>query len=179
MAERKAVRRSSSSSREGYPSPDERAELVVTKLERFIRENRTVSQGVSFRKWQELAKAEIVDMFRDIETSHARESRTLERTLMVLGAGLATIGVWGTALAVGAAPHRVLAAMAVLGGGLVVLWCVGALGMQAPIRRFRASQRQAGFQRVRSLNRKVSDLEHELKRRRKAMQAKVDVTPDV
>lgn len=157
--------------------PEERAEYIVMKLERFIREGRTLSQGVSFRQWQGLAKAEIIDMIRDVETRHARESRTLERSLMVLGTGLATIGVWGTALAIGAAPDRLVAGFLVLLSGLIVLWVVGSLGMRSPFKRFQADQRRLTTERVRSLHRKVRDLEGELKQRKKRLEAELQKTP--
>lgn len=167
-----------SAGRDARPTPEERADLVVMRLERFIREHRTVSQGVSFRKWQDMARAEIADMLRDVEGRYARESRTLERALMVLGVGLATVGLWGTALAIDAAPDRVLAGILIMFGGLLVLWAVGVLGFRSPFRRFQAVQRRQTFDRVRSLNRKVADLEHALKKRQKALEKELREPPE-
>ena len=41
------------------PSPDERAEYVILRLEQFIREGRTFDEGMSFKIWQAMAKVEI------------------------------------------------------------------------------------------------------------------------
>lgn len=160
------------------PSPEDRADLVVTKLERFIRDHRTLSKGVSFRKWQELARSEIADQLRDVEGQHEADHRSLERTLMALGAGLATIGIWGTALAIGAAPDRVIAGILTLFGGVIVLWVVGALGLRSPIRRFRRDLARDGLSRVQTLNRKVRDLEHQLKKRQKSLERQLDDMPE-
>lgn len=160
------------------PSPEDRADLVVTKLERFIRDHRTLSKGVSFRKWQELARSEIADQLRDVDGQHAADHRTLDRTLMVLGAALSTIGIWGTALAIDAAPDRVIAGVVTLFAGLVVLWCVGVLGLRSPLRRFRRDRAREGLTRVHTLNRKVRDLEHQLKAREKALRKQVDELPE-
>ena len=33
------------------PTPDERAEYVIRRLEQFIRDGRTVDEGMSFKIW--------------------------------------------------------------------------------------------------------------------------------
>ncbi len=159
-------------------APEERADVVVTKLERFIRDHRTLSKGVSFRKWQDMARAEIAEQIHDVQGQRKADSRTLERILMVMGAGLATIGVWGTALAIGAAPDRVVAAILTMLGGLAVLWCVGALGLRSPFRRFRDDMTRDAMVRVHTVNRKVRDLEHQLKKRQKALERQIDDMPE-
>ena len=159
-------------------APEERADVVVTKLERFIRDGRTLTKGVSFRAWQDMARAEIAEQIHEIQGQHANDSRALERTLMVLGVGLATIGVWGTALAIGAAPDRVVAGILTMLGGLAVLWGIGALGMRSPFRRFRDDMTRDSIVRVHSIHRKVRDLEHQLKKRQKALERQVDEMPE-
>ena len=42
-----------------HPTPDERAEYVILRLEQFIRDGRTIDEGMSFKKWQTMAKTEI------------------------------------------------------------------------------------------------------------------------
>jgi hypothetical protein len=158
-------------------SPEEKAEVVVTRLERFIRDHRTLSRGVSFRQWQDLARREIVDLLREMESRHQDDHRFLDRTLMILGAGLATVGLWGTALAVHAAPDRVFVGILTLLGGLSVLWCLGALGLRSPLRRFRRDLTRDRMTRVHGLNRKVRELEDQLKKRRKALERDLDETP--
>lgn len=156
------------------PTPEERAEIIVTRLERYIRDHRTLSRGVSFRKWQELAKNEIIAMAREMETQHERDHRWLDRALMVFGAGLATVGVWGTALALAAAPNRTVAAVLTVLGGLVILYMVGALGLRSPLKRFQMSSTRAAIGRIRTFHKQVKDLEDGLKKRRKALERDLD-----
>lgn len=170
--------RSSSPSKGVTLKAEEKAEIVVTRLERFIRDHRTLSRGVSFRKWQDLAKTEIADLLKEQETQQAREHRYVEKTLMLIGAGLATIGVWGTALALTMAPDRVLAAVLTLAGGFITLWGVGALGLRTPFRQFQTENARLALDRVRAVNRTVRDLEHQLKKRKKALEKELDEMPD-
>ena len=46
------------------PTPHERADLVVRRLEDFIRKGRTEDGGINFRKWQEMAAVEVADAIR-------------------------------------------------------------------------------------------------------------------
>lgn len=173
------AKQTSGSSASGLPTPEEQAEVVVMRLERFIRDHRvTSSKGMSFRKWQDMAKSEIADMLRDAESRNARDSRFVERALMILGVGLSTVGLWGTALAIQMAPDRVIAGGLTLLGGLMILWGLGMLGLRSPFRQIQASSRKLAMVRVRSLNRKVSDLEHALKKRHKALEKELERVPD-
>lgn len=170
--------RSSSSGKLPSLKPEEKAEVVVTKLERFIRDHRTLSRGVSFRKWQDLAKNEIADLLKEQQSEQAREHRYVEKTLMVVGTGLATIGVWGTALALAMAPDRVLAGVLSLLGGLITLWGVGALGLRTPFKQFQAEGARQALGRIRTINKEVRELEHQLKKRKKALEKELDQMPE-
>lgn len=158
----------------GAPTPEERAEVVVTKLERFIREGRSATAGVSFKSWQGMAKAEITAALRAAEGQEARANRLIDRLVLLGGAALSTIGVWGTALAIGQAPDRIVAAVLVLLSGLALLWIGGALGLRAPLGRFRDDRRRAALKRVDDLHRQVRRLEVDLKSRAKKLQAERD-----
>ena len=46
------------------PTPHERADLVVRRLEDFIRKGRTEDGGINFRKWQEMAAVESISATR-------------------------------------------------------------------------------------------------------------------
>jgi hypothetical protein len=142
--------------------------VVVTKLERFIREGRSASAGVSFKSWQGMAKAEIAAALKATEGQEARAGRTIDRLILLGGAALSTIGVWGTALAVDQAPDRVVAAVLILLGGLVLLW------IGAPFGRLRDAHRRAALKRVDDLHRQVRRLEVDLKSRAKKLQAERD-----
>lgn len=158
----------------GAPTPEERAEVVVTKLERFIREKRSATAGVSFKSWQAMARQEIADAVRAVETEQARDSRLLDRLVIMGGAALSTIGVWGTALAIDQAPDRVWAAVFIMAGGFVLLWVMGVLFIRAPFGRFRQEQRQAALRRMDGLHRQVRRLENDLKARTRKLQKDLD-----
>ena len=49
------------------PTPHERADLIVRRLENFIRKGRTEDGGINFRKWQEMAVLEVANAIRDAE----------------------------------------------------------------------------------------------------------------
>lgn len=155
----------------GAPTPEERAEVVVIKLERFIREGRSATAGVSFKSWQSMAKAEIAAALKAAESQEARASRLIDRLVLLGGAALSTIGVWGTALAIGQAPDRILAAVLILLSGLMLLWVGGALWLRGPLGRFRDDRRRAALKRVDDLHRQVRRLEIDLKSRAKKLQA--------
>ena len=54
-------------SQQKNPTPHERADLIVRRLENFIREGRTEDGGINFRKWQEMAVLEVANAIRDAE----------------------------------------------------------------------------------------------------------------
>ena len=43
------------------PSPEQRADFVVKRLEQFIREGRTVGEGMSLKQWMDMARYEIAN----------------------------------------------------------------------------------------------------------------------
>lgn len=159
---------------DGVETPEEKAEVIVLKLERFIRDNRTLAKGVSFRKWQDLAKLEIAAAIRSKDTSAEFESRALDRSLMILGVGLATVGLWGSALAIGAAPNRIIAGTLTFIGGMMILWVAGALGLKSPLKRFQGKRRQAAMKRVRTLHAEIRALETYLKKRKKQLEEEIE-----
>lgn len=155
-------------------TPEEKAEVIVLKLERFIRDNRTLAKGVSFRKWQELAKLEIAAAIRSKEVLRDLESRALDRAMIVLGVGLATVGIWGSLLAMDAAPNRIIAGTLTFIGGMVLLWIAGALGLKSPVRRFQANRRRSHMKKVRALHAEVLALESYLKKRKKQLEEEIE-----
>lgn len=158
----------------GAETPEEKAEVIVLKLERFIRDNRTLAKGVSFRRWQELARIEIASAIRSRGIVQDIECRALDRALMVLGIGLATIGLWGSLWAIDAAPNRILAGTLIFIGGMLVLWVCGALGLKSPLKRFQGRRRRATMKKVRSLHAEVRALETYLKKRKKQLEDEID-----
>ncbi|WP_019643638.1 hypothetical protein [Novispirillum itersonii] len=155
-------------------TPEEKAEVIVLKLERFIRDNRTLAKGVSFRKWQELARLEIASAIRSKEVLRDLESRALDRAMIVLGVGLATVGVWGSLLAVDAGPSRIIAGTLTFIGGMMTLWVAGALGLKSPLKRFQSNRRRSHMKKVRALHAEVLALESYLKKRKKQLEEEIE-----
>ena len=75
------------------PSPEERAEYIVKRLELFIRENREPFKGMNFNKWQQLAKVEIANSLKDSERLRQdKKEQVSRRMLFIIGSSIATIG---------------------------------------------------------------------------------------
>ena len=80
------------------PTPEERAEFVILRLEQFIRDNRTLDKGMSFKIWQSMAKTEIANALAEAETSQQKDDVITKRLLFTTAAAMVTIGFWGTAV---------------------------------------------------------------------------------
>ena len=98
---------------EEKPLPEEHAEYVIRRLEKFIRDGRTLDEGMSFRKWQFMAKKEIALAIAEAQNAHKFDEINSRRALFISAAALTTIGFWGTAISM----ERV----AYLPGGIVCL----------------------------------------------------------
>ena len=57
----------------GNPAPEERADFVVRRLEQFIRDGRTMAEGM-LSKWQEMAQVEIANAIVESEVAIGRSS---------------------------------------------------------------------------------------------------------
>ena len=73
------------------PTPEERAEYIVKRLELFIRENREPFKGMNFNKWQQLARAEIMNSLRDYEKNRYDQNQVTRRMLFIIGSSIATM----------------------------------------------------------------------------------------
>ena len=71
----------------GQPSPEERAHFVVKRLEQFIRDGRTVAQGMSFRQWQAMARIEIANAIIAAENIRQEDDVVTKRFLFVAASG--------------------------------------------------------------------------------------------
>jgi len=84
-----------SSVEDNNPTPDERAAFIMQRLEQFIREGRTLSEGMSFRKWQEMATIEIDNAINETLVYTQGDEVVTKRLLFTFGASFVTIGFWG------------------------------------------------------------------------------------
>ncbi len=155
---------------EKNPTPHERAELVVRRLEDFIRKGRTEDGGINFRKWQEMAAVEVADAIRDAERYLRSDQRFWTRSMSVGAASLLTIGVWGTVLAADATADRQMTALiliitGVLLSGLVSIWAVRRMDHY-----YKKGRRRYHLKRIIDFDRKLATLDKEMENRIRNLQ---------
>ncbi|MBM3567114.1 MAG: hypothetical protein FJX42_13495, partial [Alphaproteobacteria bacterium] len=105
-------------------SPEERADFVVKRLEEFIREKRNPGEGMSFKHWQALGKAEIAAAIAAAVQEQDKGDKGLKRVLFTAAAALVTVGFWGMAVSLGRADY-VLAGAVCFAAGIVLMAVVG------------------------------------------------------
>ena len=156
------------------PTPDERAELVVKRLEMFIRENRTEQGGMSFKKWQDLARAEIVAALLEDERDWRRDDSFMTKLYAALAAAIVTIGMWGTVMAFLNSKNHTIEAVMLFGGGMALLAVATSYGTWKAFKRLRKNRRDERMSRVRSMDTKLKHLDRDLEKRVKDMEGAVE-----
>ncbi len=159
------------------PSPEDRATFVILRLEQFIREGRTLDEGMSFKKWQAMALTEIATNIADAQNEMIREDPITNRLLFTAAASLITIGFWGTAVSINKVGY--MAGAMVCGfAGFVLL----ATAFEWPIRKFwrkrEAGKRRNRLKNIESLNRKIKRLESQLEKEAKDLEKALDSALD-
>ncbi len=147
---------------DGHPSPEQRAEFVLKRLEQFIRDGRTIAEGMPFRQWQDMARAEIANAIIEAENEHQDDFIVSRRLLFTVASALVTIGFWGTMLAFNKAHYMVVAIIFVIAG----IWLFAVIGewrIRKYIKSRKASNRAKGLGRVENLTRRIRNMEIELK----------------
>ncbi|MCR4376825.1 MAG: hypothetical protein NUV50_01870 [Rhodospirillales bacterium] len=166
------------------PTPEERAEFIMQRLEQFIREGRTLSEGMNFKQWQEMAKVEIANAIAESQIDNQDDEVVTKRLLFTFGASFTTIGFWGGLWAYDQA-HYVAVAFLCGAAGLVMI----GVAMEWRFRKFwkrrQVGQRQKSLRRCQDLTRRIKKMEFELdkeeerltKEHKKVMKAAPKVTP--
>ncbi len=140
-------------------SPEERADFVVKRLEEFIREKKT-PEGMNFKHWQALCKAEIAAAIAAAMQEQTHGDAALKRVLFAGAAALVTIGFWGVAVSLGRADY-LLAGLVCLIAGIVFLGIVGDWSL-ARWRKNRATrERLKTLARIGDLDRRLKAIEKE------------------
>jgi hypothetical protein len=152
------------------PTPDERAQLIVGRLEQFIREGKADEGGLPFKKWQELAVHEVNNAIRDAEHHWRQDNRFIDRGLLLGAASLITIGVWGTLLAFEMAPDRQIAALILLAAGAVLFGLVSVWGIRRLDKYHQLGRRRDHFRRVFHYDRQLAQLDRDLENRLKELE---------
>ncbi|MEG3618876.1 hypothetical protein V5T82_10460 [Magnetovibrio sp. PR-2] len=145
----------------GHPSPQQRADFVVKRLEQFIREGRTLAEGMSLRQWQDMARMEIALAVAAAEDAAKDDDHVSRRVLFTLAAALVTVGFWGTVFAFDKAPYLVVAFILTM-TGLITLAIVGEWRLMKYFRRHQAKKREKSLRRIEDLTRRIKRMEKEL-----------------
>jgi hypothetical protein len=153
------------------PTPQDRADYLVRKLEQFIRDGRTV-RGVSFRDWQAMARSELANSFAEVDRRRIEIQKDLamRRLLLVASVTLVTIGFWGGVMALDKGRDW-LAALVMLGAGTVLLGYAGDFGIRRLWHRGAGKQRKQRFERIESFDRQLRQLEAEIRHKLKQTEA--------
>mgnify|MGYP000096069544 CR=1 FL=1 len=154
------------------PSPQQRADFVVKRLEQFIREGRTLAEGMNLKQWQDMARFEIATAVMAAENVHRDKSVVSRRLLFTVAASLVTIGFWGALFAFDKVQYLIVAIVFIL-TGIILLAVVGEWQLMKYFRRHQARQRRQTIYRVEDLTRRIKRMEKELKVETKALQSKL------
>ncbi|MEI9983265.1 MAG: hypothetical protein WDN69_08705 [Aliidongia sp.] len=159
------------------PTPQERADYIVRKLEQFIREGKS-ERGMSFKTWQAMARAELANAFADIEQRQAqrRADLTVRRILIIGATSLVTIGFWGAVMAVDRR-YGPVAALLLSIAGLVVAAMALEFGLRHAMNRIKLQRRKTAFGRIEDFDRQLKRLEAEIWRQVEQAKAKAADPP--
>ena len=152
-----------------HPTPDERAEYVILRLEQFIRDGRTLDEGMSFKKWQAMAKTEIAIAFAEAENSQDHDEINSRRVLFIAAAAMITIGFWGTAVRL----HdvgRLAAGIVCFVAGLTLILVAGGWRYRKWDNRRKSKERRRRLARIENLNKRIKRLENDLEKEEETLE---------
>ncbi len=156
----------------GNPPAEQRADFVVKRLEQFIREGRTDSEGFSLRQWQDMARTEIANALIGAENSTQDDDVVTKRLLFSIASALVTIGFWGALLAFDKVNYLVTAIIC----GIAGFWLFAIVGewrIRKAVKAHTARKRAKGLCRVENLTRRIRKMEKELKTEEKKLEEKL------
>lgn len=157
------------------PSPEQRAHYIMMRLEQFIRDGRTIDEGMSFKQWQAMAKAEIAVAIAAAQNEVQKDDPVTRRLLFMSAACLTTIGFWGTAVSLHKTAYLV-GALVCGGAGLLLLLCVGEWRFKKWRRRKDAELRVERLANIEVLNKRIKGLERALEKEEKMLEKKLKKT---
>ncbi|MCW8914992.1 MAG: hypothetical protein OQK24_03960 [Magnetovibrio sp.] len=146
-----------------HPTPEQRADFVIKRLEQFIREGRTLGEGMSLRQWQDMARMEIALAVAAAEDAAKDDDHVTRRVMFTLAAALVTVGFWGTIFAFDKAPYLVVAFIFTM-TGVITLAIVGEWKLMKYFRRHQAKKRSRSLRRIEDLTRRIKRMEKELEK---------------
>ena len=140
---------------------EDRADYIVARLERFIREGRKDEQGMSFDRWKQMARSEIAIAVAEAEMSQKHDELHSKRVLFVTAAAMVTIGFWGTVTSLDKLDYLIGGLVCGL-AGIVLMLAVGEWRFRSWSEARQARKRREILGRIESLNRRIKRMEKEL-----------------
>ena len=153
----------------GPPTPEERAQCVLMRLEKFIREGRAIDSGMSFKKWQAMARTEIAIAIAEAQDSQDQDEINSRRVLFVAAAAMITIGFWGTVVSFNHVEHLAAGIICACAGAML-LFVIGHWRFQKWNNRRSAKERAKRLKHIENLNRRIKRLEMELVKEEEALE---------
>ncbi len=141
-------------------SPEERADFIVKRLEEFIREKRNPGEGMSFKHWQALGKAEIAAAIAAAVKEQTRGDAGLKRVLFTAASALVTVGFWGMAVSLNRADY-VLAGAICFAAGIALMAVAGEWSYARWQARRRLRERMETLARIGDLDKRLKGIEKE------------------
>lgn len=162
----------------GNPTPEERAEMAVRRLERFIREggskvSDTGRSGMSFKKWQDMAKVEIAAAVREAEIAEAAESKVFNLFLVVSGSCLVSLGFLGAVVAFGQMDKTFAAYTAGALGGVFLATSI-VLMIRGYFKRVGAMIRASRISRIEQLDLQIKKMERMLEEKKGILRREIE-----
>ena len=137
------------------------AEYVVKRLEQFIRNGRKSDEGMSFKKWQNMAKAEIIKAFLEVKNQRNEMKRDSRILIFVSATAIVTIGFWGIAASLQRA-ETLTAGLICFFSGIIVFLFFGWDRYRNYKLRCNIRDRFGSLQRISSIDKRIRILEREL-----------------
>lgn len=158
---------------QGDPTAPERADLVVTKLEKFIRDNKGFNRGMSFRTWQDMARVEITKAIHSAEGTLVKVRVENHWLLVILASTLVTVGFWGTVVAVDRS-YGIASAIIIGLAGLVLFIYLLSRTISRLTAVATSQERKREMRRIQNLMREIRMLRRELEKQKKQLEKEVE-----
>ncbi len=156
-----------------YPTPNERANFVIIRLEQFIRNGRSFDEGMSFKKWQTMAGNEIATAIAEAENTRGKHESMLRRLIFVVASAMVTIGFWGVAASLGNVDHLLAGIICTSAGG-VLFFSIGIWRFGKWNNRRKTIERSKRMRRIAQINKRIKQLELELGKEEDALKVTLE-----
>ena len=156
-----------------HPTPKERANFVIIRLEQFIRNGRSLDEGMSFKKWQTMAGNEIATAIAEAENMRGKHESILRRLIFAVASAMVTIGFWGVAASLDNVDQLLAGIICATAGG-VLFFSIGVWRFGKWNNRRKTIERGKRMRRIATINARIKQLEIELGKEEDALKATLD-----